>query len=237
MNLLTLAPRAALALSLAVGSFAAAPASAQNTDRVEQSRRAESPGRRMRRGHRGRRGHHGPMRMLRQLDLSENQQAQVRAIFESARERHSEIRELPEAERHAARRALHQETRGLVRDVLTPAQRQRAQQLREQHRERRFERMRSELELSDAQATQVQRIFEEAHQRRMNGEPPASREEARARHEAVRAELEQVLDAEQMVKLREMRDRHRGRHGRRGNRGPRGADAPEQRPIDDPRAI
>lgn len=210
----------------APASFALAQSNAPDAVDAPRARRGGGPGM-----HRGRRGRHGMhfRRILEDLNLTDNQKTQIRAIFESARERRQELRgqgRTPEA--REARHALHQETKRLVEEVLTPAQRTQAQRLRREHMQRhlqrRVDRMATRLSLTDAQKTAVTRIFENAGNRRralhQNGN--MDRDAMRSLHEQTRTELSGVLSAEQMTQLREMRSEHRGRHGRRGRRGPRG---------------
>lgn len=190
-------------------SFGAAPTAAAqrgpavddapNGERAHQGRRAR--GQRARgvraHGHGRHRGHrHGMRHLMRQLDLSENQQAQVRAILEDAREQRHALREAGDRE---ALRALKAETFRLVHEVLTPAQRERARALRAEHVDRRVTRMTRRLELSDAQASEIRTILLRAQ--------PGQRGDVRARIEA-------VLTPEQRATIE-------ARRAERGDRGPR----------------
>ncbi len=218
-----------LPLRLTLVAALAAPASlalAQTApDAVEAPRARRGGMNRARRGHRHHRGHF--RQILRQLNLSDNQKAQLRAIFESSREQRRDLRSNGNPDR-AAMRALRQETRRLVNDVLTPAQRTQAAQLRRQHMTRRFdrriERMTTQLSLTDAQKTAVTRILRDSQTRRRalreNGN--VSPDAMRTIRRETRTELSGVLSAEQMAGLRQMRAEHRSRHGRHGRRGGRG---------------
>ncbi len=253
-SLLKLLSSATIAASLSfVGP---APASAQGTAQVrrgddsEQARAPRGPraegarrgpraegARRGPRAHRGHRGRHGMQRMLRQLELTENQQTQVRAIMESARE---EGRALREADGN--REAMHahrEETKRLVMEVLTPAQRARAAELRTEHQANRITRrlthMTERLSLSAAQQTRIRAILESAATERS---PQMDRAAHQARHRAMRTQIESVLTAEQRALLPEPGERRerRGRrgHGPRGENGPRGqvgVDNPDNRGI------
>ena len=155
--------------------------------------------------------------MFRQLDLTDNQKAQIRAIRESAREQRGEHR----GDR-AARRAAHQETRALIMDVLTPAQRAQAEQLRAaqatEGMTRRIEHMTERLSLTPAQVTRITRIFEQSQTdraglRRMQGEERAAA--ARALRESTKNAIEAVLTPAQRTQAAEMRE-NRGRRGQRG---------------------
>ncbi|MFT5353658.1 MAG: Spy/CpxP family protein refolding chaperone [Polyangiales bacterium] len=226
-----------LALSLALGAFVVPEVSfAQGTDAVETS---ERPNRRARRGNRSRgdgaeraegtharRGHHGHRghHLMRELDLSDNQKAQIRAIRQSNRE---EMRALRGAERtdasRAALRRLHGESRRLVREVLTPTQRTQLETLRTaRHAERlahRVERMTEHLSLTPAQVLRVTSILEQSQtdraQARRNGDSRAAMQVVRER---TRSAVENVLTDEQKA----IRTAHRSERGERGRHGRRG---------------
>jgi Spy/CpxP family protein refolding chaperone len=220
-----------LALSLALGAFVAPEVSfAQATDSVETS---ERPNRRARRGNReraeraegthARRGRHGH-RLMRELDLSDNQKAQIRAIRQSNRE---EMRALRGAERtdasRAALRTLRGESRRLVGEVLTPTQRAQLETLRTtRHAERlthRIERMTEHLFLTPAQVRRVTSILEQSHtdraQARRNGDARGAMQVVRER---TRSAIENVLTDEQKA----IRASHRSERGERGRHGRRG---------------
>ncbi len=82
------------------------------------------------RGGPGRFGHHGPpdpeqmlTRMAEDLDLTDNQVTALRPIFEAAHARHEELQELPREERRDAFRAIREETKAAVDEILTEEQR------------------------------------------------------------------------------------------------------------------
>lgn len=224
-----------LALSLALGAFVAPEVSfAQGTDSVESS---ERPNRRARRGNRARgeqraqgpragRGRHGQRghRLMRELDLSDNQKEQIRAIRQGSRE---QMRALRGAERNetnrSALRALRGESRRLVSEVLTPAQRTQLQTLRTaRHAERlthRVERMTERLSLTPAQAQRVTSILEQSQtaraQARRNGDAQTA---SRAVREQTQSAIDNVLTDEQKA----IRTASRGQRGERGRHGRRG---------------
>ncbi|MEM7608085.1 MAG: Spy/CpxP family protein refolding chaperone [Myxococcota bacterium] len=171
----------------------------------------------------GRRGHphHRRGRLMRQLDLSDNQKAQLRAIRESLRSQRADLRTLSGEERRAAARALRSERRRLVDEVLTPAQRSELRELRaaagESRRARRVEHMTRELSLSDAQALRVRAILDEAATARRaaieDGRSP------RALRERTKAAIEAVLTPDQQTRFEAMRaERREHRAHRRGGR-------------------
>lgn len=193
-----------------------ATAAAQSGDQVTRSERGRGHGRH--RAHRGHRRGHGMHRMLRQLDLSDNQKTQIRAILQSAREQGRELRGSGDRD---AMRALRQETRELVLDVLTAEQKAEMAELRERHQERRLdrrvERMTEKLELSETQATRIRAILEAAQTQRRalrNGSEPGDerREAMRTLRQRTKAAVAAVLTPEQ----REAAEAHRGE--RRGHR-------------------
>ncbi len=228
--------RATLIVAVAIGFSAPSFADAQQ-DSVRRERphdRASRPqqGRhsRMRRRHRRHRGH-DMHRALRQLDLSDNQRAQVRAIFESANTRRREVAEMPEGDaRFQARRVLRRETRRLVDEVLTPDQRTQAEQMKVRHHarrlDRRLDRMTRRLELTGPQVARVRAILE-ANAGQRPGADASTRQEAQAAREAhranVRAQLDTVLTPAQAARMAERRDERGARRDERGprRRGPR----------------
>lgn len=225
-----------LALSLALGAFVAPEVSfAQGTDSASESserpnrrarrgsrgERAEgTPARRGRRAHRGHRGHG----LLRQVDLSDNQKEQIRAIRQSSREQMRALRgaERTEANRSALR-ALRSESRRLVGEVLTPAQRTQLQTLRSTRQAERLthrvERMTEHLSLTPAQAQRVTSILEQSHtdraQARRNGDAAGATQAVRER---TRSAINNVLTDEQKA-IRTARRAERGERGRHGRRG------------------
>ena len=227
-----------LALSLALGAFAAPAVSfAQGTDSAAESserpnRRArrgnrvrgeQAEGTRARRGHRGHRGH----RLMEQVNLSDNQKEQIRAIRQSSREQMQALRGAERSDSNrAALRALRGESRRLMGEVLTPAQRTQLETLRRAHQSeqltRRIERMTTTLSLTPAQVQRVTSIFEQAGtdraQARRNGDARAAMQAVRTRTQAA---IDNVLTEEQKAIRTAHRSerRERGNHGGRGRRG------------------
>lgn len=219
--------RVALVAGLGAGVAFVLPAStvsAQDGDSVSRSERGQERGRH-RRGHRGHRHGYGMHRMLRQLDLTDNQQAQVRAIMESAREQRRELRgqgRSPEGRR--AMRALHQESRQLVLDVLTDEQKAKMAELRAEHQtrrlDRRVERMTEKLSLSETQASRIRSILEAAQEQRRslrNGSEAGEerRTAMRTLRQRTKAAVGAVLTEEQRATLEEHRSERRDRRGNR----------------------
>ena len=181
----------------------------------------------------------GPGRMMERLGLTDEQQAQVKTIFESHRTEREAIRQARrdgtskddlEAQHEALRAKIHEELKG----VLTEAQ---MQQLEEWHKNRprhmrgpmsdedraamlnkRMEKLTTELGLSAEQQEKFRALWETQH-----AERPApgqgqrlGREERQARHEAFLQEVKQILDADQFAKFQEMHPKGQGGRARRG---------------------
>jgi Spy/CpxP family protein refolding chaperone len=224
--------RFSLVAGLGAGMAFVVPASVSAQTEGATAQRAE----RGERGHghaRGHRGHRGHGAMLRALNLSENQQAQIRAIHESARDQARELREAGRTDQTRARmRAIRQESRRLTMEVLTPAQKTQLEQLREQRGAQRIERrvthMTEKLSLSPAQASRVRSILEAAKTQRQalrNGSAAGDerRQAMRGLHDRTRAAIDAVLTPAQRTQAAEHRAargerRHRGERGDRGNR-------------------
>lgn len=184
----------------------------------------------------GMRHGHGMRRILKQLDLTDAQRAEIREIMQSARAEHRATRGRG-GEGRLARKEARFETMQRVREVLTPEQRTKAEALMaqqaERHVERRVNHMQRALELSDAQVAQVRGILKRAqqqkkalHQRALTENRPPEREAMQAvrqeTHDMIRAVLTDVQRQKFDARRAERRER-RGHHGRQGHghgRGP-----------------
>lgn len=216
-------------LVLALSLSTASPALAQHGDGGAPHR---GRGAALERGMHGRGGHghpghgwgrHDPAerieRMRQELGLSPAQVEQLQRIFTESRTQREALRgHGPSPEGRLARHGLREQTRSRVDAVLTPAQRERATQLREQRHaqraNRRVEHMAARLGLRPEQATRVREIFERARQQHQAlGRGPEQRETHRALRQRTMAEVDAVLDAEQRVRAQELR---RGRRAHRG---------------------
>ncbi|MCZ7681485.1 MAG: Spy/CpxP family protein refolding chaperone [Sandaracinaceae bacterium] len=128
------------------------------------------------------RGHHGPGhhgrgmahrfgRMADELGLSEAQREQVRTVMARVRDEHRAARDLPPEERRAAMQQARERVRGQLEQILTPAQRARAEALRVQHGaeriDRRIEHMTERLGLTPAQQGRIRGILERAQAERL----------------------------------------------------------------------
>ena len=114
---------------------------------AKQGKRAHK-GHEGRKGHKGHKGHHGERgmklgKMVKKLELDEQQQAQLKVIQESARAERQAILQRAGGDREVARQELkaHREaTMSKVKGILTPAQAQKLEQLKAQREARRAER-------------------------------------------------------------------------------------------------
>ncbi|MBX3270898.1 MAG: hypothetical protein KF729_11600 [Sandaracinaceae bacterium] len=134
---------------------------------------------------------------------------------------------LTEAQR-TEMRAIHQRSREAMQNVLTPEQRARMQELRttraREHLDRRVAHMTERLSLTPTQAQQVRNIFSQADAQRRaifeqsRTDETSPREALEALRTRTQAQLDAVLSAEQRSALGELRSQR----GERGQRGPRG---------------
>jgi Spy/CpxP family protein refolding chaperone len=76
-------------------------------------------------------------RVMRQLDLTDEQKGKVRTIFSEAKKKHRALRESDADDRRAKMRALRSSTREEIRQVLTEEQRAELDEIIEKHRGRR----------------------------------------------------------------------------------------------------
>lgn len=178
-----------------------------------------------RHGHHGRGMAHGLGRMADELGLSEAQREQVRAVMSRARDEHRAARELPPEQRRAAMQQARERVRGQLDQILTPAQRARAEALRTQHgaerAERRVQHMTERLGLTPAQQGRVRAILERARAERErimagNAAGDARRQALEGLRTRTRTQIRAVLTPEQQARMPE-HGRGEGRgHGRRG---------------------
>jgi Spy/CpxP family protein refolding chaperone len=186
----------------------------------------------------------GPVRWAEELGLTDDQIAQVTAIFESHREERAAIREARRngtsweglKEQHKALRAR---VHGELADVLTADQLAKLDELhknRPRHRrgsmsqedhvarmDQRLEKLTETLGLTPEQTEQLRALFEEHHANRpARGEGPPDPEVRSQRHDGFLSKLEGILTPEQLEQFKEMRPRRGpgGRHG--GPGGPHG---------------
>lgn len=164
-------------------------------------------------------------RMGAELNLTDAQHAQIRAIMQEHRASRGE-----RGARGQGRGEIHER----IQAVLTPEQRARSAELRRAHAaeriDRRIEHMTERLSLTGQQQQQVRGILNHSasqrralmEQGRLDGTSP--REAMRALREGTGAQIRSVLNSEQAAQMDEMRARRseRGARGGRRGRGHRG---------------
>lgn len=194
----------------------AAPAAAQDAPAPDH---VEAPD--GRRGHHHRR-HRMMRRLFSQLDLSDEQRAQIRSIRQQAR---TEGRALRESGDRDAMFQHRRQTHERIRAVLTDAQRTRLGELRRgmenEHLQRRLARMTEHLQLNERQQQQVRGILRGAAQQRralmqqarVDGTRPG--EAMHQVFETAHAQIRSVLDSEQQARFDEVVERRRARHPHR----------------------
>jgi Spy/CpxP family protein refolding chaperone len=185
-------------------------------------------------------------RLKEELDLTDQQVAELRPILEAKHEQFQALHDTAPEDREARReefRQLWAEARASVNEVLTDEQEARLEELHESRGhhgfkgggfhgppdpERHLTRLREELDLTDAQVAELRTIFEEQHGKfeALHESAPEDRE---ARHEAFQAlreetheRLSQVLTEEQRQRFEELKRSHEGHRGPRGD-GHRGS--------------
>jgi Spy/CpxP family protein refolding chaperone len=117
----------------------------------------------------------------------------------------------------------------LVGALATPAQAQQQQRYRGMDPEQRMEKLKQELELTEDQVTAVETIFAKHDERRSEifesrsedrrAMREQNREQMRALQGEIDGELAEVLTAEQMQELQELREQMRQQSRRGGGRG------------------
>ena len=163
-------------------------------------------------------GKHGA-RLAEALDLTDDQKANVEAIFEAHRERRQELRELDRKERREAAQLLRQDLRSDLSAVLTTEQLAKFDAMKAQRKDRKRQRLSDALELTDTQQGQVEDIMS-AHRDRMKGLRDLDRSERRAAvqeaQQDLRAQMATVLDDQQLAKFDQIRanKRNKMRHRR-----------------------
>jgi|GEM_PF-6535283 len=87
-------------------------------------------------GHHNRKANKGQKihKMGKELNLSDDQKTQLKAIHEGTRDQRKAIKELPEADRKAAAQKLREETKAKSASVLTAEQRQKLDEMKAAHK-------------------------------------------------------------------------------------------------------
>ncbi|PIY11343.1 MAG: hypothetical protein COZ18_04110 [Flexibacter sp. CG_4_10_14_3_um_filter_32_15] len=173
--------------------------------------------------HEGRHGkHHNHEQRLEkmktELGLSDAQVEQIKALHEKKREQ-------DKAERKANREKFKAE----VDKILTPEQRKKAEALQAERKdpnnraEKRVEKWKTELSLSDAQATKVKtalvtKMTKMQALREAAGDEKVDKTERKAIKTAFETELKSILSAEQFTKYEQLKAEKKAKHGK-GKKG------------------
>ncbi|WP_375562726.1 Spy/CpxP family protein refolding chaperone [Bernardetia sp. OM2101] len=172
--------------------------------------------------HEGRHGKHDNHearleKMKTELGLSDAQVEQIKALHEKKKEKSK-----------ADRKANREEFRAEVNKILTPEQRKKAEALHAEHKdpnkraEKRVEKWKTELSLSDAQATKVKaalvtkmtkmQALREAAKDKGDDEK-VDKIERKAIKTAFETELKSILSSEQFAKYEQIKAEKKGKHG------------------------
>jgi Spy/CpxP family protein refolding chaperone len=171
-------------------------------------------------------------RLQQELDLTDGQLTEIRAIFEEQHAKFQALRESAPEDREAARETfgeLREETHARVSAVLTEEQKQRAEELMRSHAshgawgardpERHLARLQEKLDLTDSQVAQIRAIFEEqrAKFQALRENAPEDREAVhdafRVLHEETHERMSKVLTEEQRERVEELMESHTGPRG------------------------
>jgi protein CpxP len=174
----------------------------------------------------GRRGfHHGDgfKHIAQKLNLTQQQQDQLKPIFEKQHQQVRAIRQdtsLSQDQKKQKIDALHQDMQTQMNAVLTPAQQQQWAQMKAQGKQKMGARMAKKLNLSAQQQEQLKPIFQKRHeQAKAIWQDNAltkdqKKEKMQALRQQTKTQMDAVLTPEQQQQLQQMRQNRRGhRHG------------------------
>lgn len=184
-------------------------------------------------------------RMAQQLNLTEEQKSRVQSYLEDQRSQMQVLRNdttLTRDQRAERMREITQQTRDKIQSILTVEQKQKAEDLRKQARDRmqeragqQFDRMARLLDLTPEQKTQMQSVLDSQRTQlqalRDNAAltPEQRRQQAQAIRQQTSNNIRSLLNPTQQQKLQDLREsareRFRGRMGRMRQGGPRGPGA------------
>jgi len=183
-------------------------------------------------GHRGHRGAHMRQMMISKLNLTQQQQDQLKPIFDKQREQAQAIRQdntLTADQQKQKFDALRQDTQTQFNSVLTPEQQQQWAQLKAEGKQRMTERrqkmgarMAEKLNLSQKQQDQIKPIMENrrTQAKAIWQDNSLTQDQKRAKmqtlHQDTQAQLNAILTPEQQQQWQQMRQnfrQHRHGHG------------------------
>ncbi len=202
--------RTLIVTGIALLMAAALPASAQ----VE---------RKMKHPHHGQvKQHHGEM--MKQLNLTDGQKAQAKANKEAFKQKMQELNKnegITVKEYRDRKEALRKEQKAQMQNLLTPDQKTKLQQLktdqsrkREEAYARHLDKMKTRLQLSEAQVAKIKANRETMHEKMISikQNESLSREERKEKMMAIKKErreqMDNLLTKEQKEKMSEMKKKH-----------------------------
>ncbi|HET9696625.1 MAG TPA: hypothetical protein VFP40_07140 [Terriglobales bacterium] len=207
------------AAMLATGAMAQTSSTDQGTTATQPEQGKHGFGRR----------HHGNMKkMAEKLNLSQQQQDQLKPIFEKQREQAKAIwkdSSLTQDQKKEKMQALRQDFKGQVNGILTPAQQQQLAQMKENGREhmrgKMGARMAEKLNLSQQQQDQLKPIFEKQHEqmRAIWQDNTLNKDQKKEKMQALRQDFQTqingVLTPDQQQQWQQMREqmKQRRHHG------------------------
>ncbi len=181
-------------------------------------------------GHHGRRGAHMRQMMISKLNLTQQQQDQLKPIFQKQREQAQAIRQdssLTADQKKQKFDALRQDTQTQVNAVLTPEQQQQWAQMKAEgkqrmaaNREKMGVRMAEKLNLSQAQQDQIKPLMQKQREqaKAIWQDNSLTQDQKRTKmqqlHQDTQAQLNTILTPDQQQQWQQMRQNFRQhRHG------------------------
>lgn len=199
---------------LLAGAALAQDQAATAQDNTAQT--SAAPGQRMRRP--------GMQRMLEQLNLSDDQKAQLKTLRDQQRQDIQALRidqSLTADQRRTQMQAVHQQFRTKMQGILTAEQQKQLQQMR-----RARGGPMARLNLTDEQKARMKPILEQQRQQMQAIRNDSSlsaqdrQQKMRDLRQNTRSQMRSILTPEQQQQLEQMRQNRRGRH--EGQSGPQG---------------
>lgn len=213
------------ALTVAI-TAAGIPAIAQTATDQQSGTTGATPQNAPQQGHRGFHRRGGFQNITRKLNLSQQQQDQLKPIFEKQREQMQAIRKdtsLSTEQKKQKFEDLHQDFQTQVNGVLTPAQQQQWQQLRAEGKQRPEEmgaRMAQKLNLSAQQQEQIKPLMQKQREeaKAIWQDNSLTQDQKKQKMQALRhetqAQMNTILKPEQQQQMQQMRENFRQhRHG------------------------
>jgi Spy/CpxP family protein refolding chaperone len=185
-------------------------------------------------------------KMKTELGLSDSQVEQIKTLHEKKKEATKGLRkEAKEGneESRAKLKANREEFKAEVDKILTPEQRKKAEALHAERKdpvkraEKRVEKWKSELSLSDAQATKVKAALvtkmTKMHQlKEAAGDEKVDKTERKAIKTAFETELKSILSSEQFAKYEQIKEEKKAKHGKHKKGQPKREVIENNTPVD-----